>query len=152
MRRVSWKSSRNPGRFRPLKNGGKGDLLLLLLAESSAPVPFEQFQAGRDAAQASAFTAQTEQATAQLLRLFNAEVRRQTGPVEPALVSTGLLNPLFEAPLPLGVRGEFEGRPVLIGQGTPGDHLALLSLMVGAHLIPADEFVVTKRKGEVPQR
>ncbi|MGO1071911.1 hypothetical protein [Lysobacter sp. CA199] len=117
-----------------------------------APVSFEQFQAGRSEEQTRAFVAETEQATAQLLRLFNAEARRQTGPVESALVSSWPLNPAFEAPLPLGLRGQFEGRPVLVGQGTPADHKALLSLMVGAHLMPADEFVVDKRKGEVPQR
>lgn len=116
-----------------------------------APVTVEQFQAGHNEEQARAFAAETERGAAQLLRLFNAEAHRRTGPVESAMVSCWPLIVIFDLPLPLGLRGQFEDRPVLVGQGTPLDHKAMLSLMVGTHLIPADQFVVDKRKGEVPQ-
>lgn len=117
-----------------------------------APMSLAEFQAGRDAAQSEALAAELVRAGQALLRVFNAEAQHRVGPVQQVRLGSWALNPLFEAGLPMGVRGEFEGRSVVVGQGTPGDHKALLSLMVGTHLMPGDGLRIDKPGEQSQQR
>ncbi|QQP95771.1 hypothetical protein [Lysobacter enzymogenes] len=118
-----------------------------------APVAFESLQAPPSPEQAQAFAAETERAGALLLALFNAEARRQVGPVEQAQVVSMRLTPLAKgAKMPMGLRGEIQGHPVVLGEGAPGDGKRRLMFTVGAHVFADQGFEIAKRMGEVPQR
>jgi hypothetical protein len=118
-----------------------------------APVAFEALQAPMSAEQAQAFAAETERAGALLLALFNAEARRQVGPVQAAQVISMRLTPLAKgAKMPMGLRGDFQGHAVVLGEGAPGDGKRRLMFTVGAHVFADQGFEIGKRQGEVPQR
>lgn len=116
------------------------------------PLALERFQASPDAGQAEAFADETARAADSLLGLFNAEARGQVGPVEIVQVVSAEMTPLAPgAKMPMGLRGEFQGRPVLLGAGTPDDGKARVMFNVGAHLFADGGFEILKRKGQAPQ-
>lgn len=114
---------------------------------------FAEFQTPMTAERAQAFAAETERAGAALLALFNAEARRRVGPVEQARIVSPRLTPLAKgAKMAMGQRGEFQGLPVVLGEGTPSDGKRRLMFTVGTHLFADRDFEIAKRTGEVPQR
>jgi len=118
-----------------------------------APLAFAALETPPSAEQAQAFAAETERAGALLLALFNAEARRQVGPVQQAQVVSMRLTPLAKgAKIPMGLRGELQGHAVVLGEGAPGDGKRRLMFTVGAHLFADQGFEIAKRMDEVPQR
>lgn len=83
-------------------------------------------------------------ATMQLLALFKADLANELPPPNNFVIESWQLNPFFKGGIPQGMRGQWGGRQVVVGQGDIEAPKAFLGLMAGMHLLEADRFTVGK--------